>query len=61
MTVVDGVTGATVSEDRVQAAMRALELILDEPAGLDADWDTHLRRLAVAAIEAEPEGLPTWG
>lgn len=51
-TVRDGITGMAVSEDRIQAAMRALDLILDEPGGCDEDWETHLRRLAIAAIEA---------
>lgn len=48
----DGFTGMAVSEERIQAVMKALYLILDEPAGVDESWEDHLRRLAVAAIEA---------
>lgn len=50
--VKDGFTGMAVSEERIQAVMRALDLILDEPFGADADWESHLRRLAISAIEA---------
>lgn len=48
----DGFTGTAVSEERIKATMRALDLILDDPTGCDEDWETHLRRIAIAAIEA---------
>lgn len=47
-----GFTGMAVSEDRIQAVMRALDLILDDPTAHDEDWKTHLRRIALAAIKA---------
>lgn len=52
--ITDGITGMAVSEERIQAVMRALDLILDEP--IDGDWNNHLRKLAIAAIEAEGRG-----
>lgn len=48
----DGFTGMAVSEQRIQAVMRALDLILDDPSFCDEDWETHLRRIAICAIEA---------
>lgn len=50
--VKDGFTGMTVTEERIQAVMRALDLILDDPIECDEDWETHLRRLAIVAIKA---------
>lgn len=50
--VIDGFTGMAVSEERIQAVMRALDAVLDDPSLIDEDWTTHLRRIAVAAIEA---------
>lgn len=50
--VKDGFTGMVVSEERIRSVMLALDLILDDPNAHDDDWDTHLRRIAVAAIEA---------
>lgn len=51
--VKDGFTGVAVSEERIQATMRALDLILDDPNGCEEDWNTYLRRIAIAAIEAK--------
>jgi hypothetical protein len=50
--VKDGFTGMAVSEARVQAVMRALDLILDDASACDEDWQSYLRRIAIAAIEA---------
>lgn len=50
--VKDGFTGVAVSEDRIKAVMRALDLILDDPSACGEDWETYLRRVAIAAIEA---------
>lgn len=53
MTVVrDGFTGMAVSEERIQATMRALDLILDDPSSCEENWETYLRRIAISAIEA---------
>lgn len=53
--VLDGITGMAVSEQRIQAVMRALDLALDDPVGCEEDWETHLRRVAIKAIEAHKE------
>lgn len=50
--VKDGFTGAAVSEERIHAVMRALDLILDDAAACDEDWESYLRRIAISAIEA---------
>jgi hypothetical protein len=54
MCAIDGITGMAALEDRIQAVMRALDLALDTPAG-STDWETHLRELAIIAIEAGDE------
>jgi hypothetical protein len=48
--VICGATGAAVGEERIRAVMRALDLALDEP--IKGDWEKHLRKLAIKAIEA---------
>jgi hypothetical protein len=50
--VIDGITGMAASEARIQAVMRALDAILDDPTGCEVDWETYLRRVAICAIEA---------
>jgi hypothetical protein len=50
--VKDGFTGMAVTEDRIRAVMRALDLVLDDPEGCNEDWETYLRRIAISAIEA---------
>jgi hypothetical protein len=58
--VIDGITGIAASEARIQAVMRALDLILDDPAGCEVDWETYLRKIAIRAIEAS-EGTGDYG